>query len=137
MSSKAIVGLVYGIVTGTLTFAATPACANVVRLGGGQPLEISLARIVAALLFSLIVAAFAILLIRQRGGKLNLSRLFGRWEARRRAIHVVETRRLSPHADICLVRHGDSEYLLLLMAGDARVLSERPEGQAGLSDAQP
>ncbi len=101
--------------------AATP------RLGGGEGLEVSLARIVAALIVCIIVALLAVLLIRQRSGKSDLSALFRRIELRPRVIRVVETRRLSPHADICVVHHGGREYLLLLLAGDARVLSDGPQ----------
>jgi hypothetical protein len=105
---------------------AGPACAAGGRLGGGQPLDVSLGRIVIALVIAVIVAALAILLIRQRAGKIDLAALFARVELRPRAIYVVETRRLSPHADICLVRHDDREYLLLLLAGRAQVLREAP-----------
>lgn len=109
-----------------------PACASVGRLGGGhlgggQPLDVSLGRIVIALLIAIIVAVLAILLIRQRSGKIDLAALFARVELKSRAIHVVETRRLSPHADICLVRHDDREYLLLLLAGRAQVLRDAPQ----------
>ncbi len=102
-------------------------------LGGGEPLEVSLGRIVAALLISLIVAGLAVFAIRQRGGRIDLGRL--RLPARAASIEVVETRRVSQHADICLIRHRGNEYLLLLMAGDARVLSEAvassPNPEAG------
>jgi hypothetical protein len=111
---------------GAALLAATPALAAPGRLGGGQPLEVSLGRIVAALVICIIVAVLAALLIRQRAGKIDLYALFGRLQSRPRAIEVVETRRLSPHADICVVRHSGREYLLLLLAGDARILSEQP-----------
>ena len=120
-----------------LSMSAAPSWAIAAPLGGGQGPDVSLVRVLAALLFSLIVAAAAILLIRHRGGRVDLAGLFARFESRRRAIHVVETRRLSPHADICVVRHGGSEYLLLLMAGDARVLSERPEAGDAAADPRP
>jgi hypothetical protein len=94
------------------------------RLGGGGDLGVSLGRIVAALLICTAVAILAALLLRQRSGKIDLRTLLSRVELRQREIQVVETRRLSLHADICLLRHGGREYLLLLMAGDARVLNE-------------
>jgi hypothetical protein len=109
-----------------LLAASAPALAGGGRLGGGQPLEVSLGRIVAALVICIIVAVLAALLIRQRAGKLDLYALFGRLQSRPRAIEVVETRRLSPHADICVVRHSGREYLLLLLAGNARILREEP-----------
>lgn len=111
---------------GAALLAAAPALAGGGRLGGGQPLEVSFGRIVAALVICIIIAVLAALLIRQRSGKLDLYAWFGRLQSRPRAIEVVETRRLSPHADICVVRHSNREYLLLLLAGDARILSEQP-----------
>lgn len=115
----------------------SPAWSNAASLGSGEPLQVSLARIVAALVFSIIVAALAILMIRQRGGKFDLAAWFGRLERRPRPIRVVETRRLSQNADICVVRHGGREYLLLLMAGDARVLSEGEPEADEIREAQP
>ena len=111
---------------GAALLAAAPALAGGGRLGGGQPLEVSLGRIVAALVICIIIAVLAALLIRQRSGKIDLYALFGRLQTRPRAIEVVETRRLSPHADLCVVRHSGREYLLLLLAGNARILSEQP-----------
>jgi uncharacterized membrane protein YraQ (UPF0718 family) len=105
---------------------AAPALAAGGRLGGGQPLEVSLGRIVSALVICIIIAVLAALLIRQRAGKVDLHALFARLQSRPRAIEVVETRRLSPHADLCVVRHSGREYLLLLLAGDARILREEP-----------
>lgn len=107
-----------------ISFPAWPAFANIGRLGGGGELGISLGRILAALLVCLVVAFLAILLIRQKTGKADLAAIFSRLELRSRAIEVVETRRLSPHADVCLVRHAGHEYLLLLQAGNARILRE-------------
>lgn len=110
---------------GAAVLAASPALAGGGRLGGGQPLEVSLGRIVSALVICIIIAVLAVLLIRQRRGKIDLQVFLGRFQMRSRAVEVVETRRLSQNADICLVRHGGREYLLLLLAGDARILSER------------
>lgn len=123
------------VCAGAALLAAAPALAGGGRLGGGQPLEVSLGRIVAALVICIIIAVLAALLIRQRAGKIDLYALFGRLQSRPRAIDVVETRRLSPHADICVVRHSGREYLLLLLAGDARVLSEQPVAQQAETEA--
>ena len=111
---------------GAALLAAAPALAGAGRLGGGQPLEVSLGRIVSALVICIIIAVLAVLLIRQRAGRLDLHAFFGRFQVRPRSIEVVETRRLSPNADICVVRHSGREYLLLLLAGSARILSEEP-----------
>lgn len=111
--------------TSATALLAAPALAAPGRLGGGAALEVSLGRIVTALLICIIIAVLAVLLIRQRSGKIDLAALFAKFEARPRSIRIVETRRLSQHADICVVRHHEREYLLLLMAGEARVLDER------------
>lgn len=121
-----------------LAFPLFPALAAAPRLGGGESLNVSLGRMIAAILICIVVALLAALLLRQRGGKINLAALFARMELRPRAIEVVETRRLSPHADICLVRHGGQEYLLLLLAGGARILRERADPTiAGTETSQP
>ena len=112
------------VLAGAATFAATPALAGGAGLGGGGDLGVSLGRVVGALLVCIMVAILAALLIRQRSGRTDLRAIFSRLEMRPRAVKVVETRRLSAHADICLVRHAGREYLLLLMAGSARILSE-------------
>lgn len=120
---------------GATLLAASPALAGGGRLGGGQPLEVSLGRIVSALVICIIIAVLAVLLIRQRGGRIDLRVFLGRFQVRPRAVEVVETRRLSQNADICLVRHGGREYLLLLLAGDARILSERAVEDPAESEA--
>jgi hypothetical protein len=104
------------------------------RLGGGAALDVSPWRILAALILCVIIAVLAALMIRQRGGRIALATLLPRLDPGRRAIEVVETRRLSPHADLCVVRHDGREYLLLLLAGDARVLNESAVSSA--SDAK-
>lgn len=96
------------------------------RLGGGQSLEISLGRIVGALVVSIIVVLLAVLLIKQRGGKIDLSAWLGKVRLRERALDVVEARRVSPHADVCVIRHQGTEYLLLLSAGNSQLLSRVP-----------
>jgi hypothetical protein len=96
------------------------------RLGGGGSLDISLGRIIAALVICIMIAVLAILLIRQRGGRADLTALFTRLQPQARAIEVIETRRLSPHADICLVRHDGRDYLLILQQGSMQVLRDEP-----------
>lgn len=103
---------------------AAPALAATVHLGGGEPLGVSLGRVVGALVVCTVVAVLAALLIRQRSGRMDLPALFARIAPPARSIEVLETRRLSPNADVCVVRHGGREYLLLLLAGAAQVLSE-------------
>jgi len=114
----------------TMLLAAAPAWVGAqVRqtshLGGGGDVDVSLGRIVASLVVCVIIAALAILLLRQRSGKIDLRGFLARIEPGARAIEVVETRRLSPHADACVLRHAGREYLLVLQQGTAHVLSDR------------
>jgi len=102
-------------------------------LGGGEDVSVSIWRVLAALVICAIVALLAVLMIRKRaaGGLPVIASL----PARSRRIQVVETRRLSPHADISLVREGGREYLVLLFAGGSQIL--RSEPAEGTADAQP
>ena len=96
------------------------------RLGGGGGVDVPVARIVTAFVFCAIIAALAILLIRQRSGRGDLAGWLRRVApAGGSAVDVVEVRRLTMHADLGVVRHDGREYLLLVQAGSARVLRER------------
>jgi hypothetical protein len=108
-----------------LMAAASAARPHAARLGGGGAIDVSLGRIVISFVICIIIAALAILLIRQRSGRFDLASLFARMEPRAREIQIVETRRLSPHADICLVRQGGREYLLVLQQGGTQVLRDQ------------
>ena len=112
-----------------------PALATEGRLGGGGgDVSVSIWRILAALVICTLVAVAAVLVIRKRGigsGKPLLAGL----PRRVRQIDVVETRRLSAHADISLVRQGGHEYLILLFAGGSRVL--RVGASPAPADEQP
>ncbi len=96
--------------------------AHVGRLGGGQPLDIPVLRILMALSICLTIAALAVLLMRQRRGHDDLRRWTSALAGPARAVDVVEMRRLGVHADIGLVRHGGREYLLVVHSGGTQVL---------------
>lgn len=113
-----LVALAIGVVPASAAAAAP-------HLGGGGDVDVSLGRIVIAFAICVIIAALAILFIRQRGGKIDLAHVLARIEPRPRAIEVLETRRLNPNSDICLVRHQEREYLLVLQQGSTQVLRER------------
>ncbi|MFA6114574.1 MAG: hypothetical protein WC729_11295 [Sphingomonas sp.] len=108
-----------------LLAAASAVPLHAARLGGGGAIDVSLGRIVISFVICIIIAALAILLIRQRSGRNDLAGFFARMEPRAREIQIVETRRLSPHADICLVRQGGREYLLVLQQGGTQVLRDQ------------
>ena len=110
----------------TLLFGALlpVAGANAQQLGGGGAPDISLVRVFLALLVCLIVAVLAVWLLRQRikgGGTLPLFTRFGTTNAR---IRLIETRRVAPQSDVCLVECDGQEYLLLLSPAGASVLRQ-------------
>lgn len=107
-------------------WSAGPVLAQGAHLGGGTAPDIPVARILAALLVCLIVAALAIFMIRQRGGRPISIPTLGRIRLAERSIEVVETRRLGVHGDVCLIRHARTEYLVILMAGHVHVLAQQP-----------
>lgn len=102
-----------------------PTMASAQQLAGGAGFEVSLVRVFAALLVCIAAAFAVILLIRSRGGKArgfrNLASAFGRTGR----IELIESRRLSPHADLCLFRCDETEYLVLCSAGHAQVLETK------------
>lgn len=111
------------LVLGVLGTTPLPALAQ--KLGGGTDPEISLVRIIAALVLCSGVAVAAALTISKRGLPQGLSS--AGWLAklqRRSRLTVIEARRLSPHADLCIVRCDDREYVLTCAQGEVRILAE-------------
>lgn len=101
--------------------------------GGAAETDISIGRVLASLILCLGVAVAIIVLMRGRGARfLTLTKL-----ARQPAgdIEVVQTRKVSSHADISLVRHDGQEYLLLLQAGSARLLRQTSDATQRGDDA--
>ncbi len=117
---------------------APAALAQAGRLGGGGALDISLTRIVTALLLCLMLAALAALALKRGGGRIDLARmrgLFATLPAKRR-IEVVETRRVSQHADVCLLRCDGREYLILCAAQQQLVLREAASAEPEAGEAE-
>lgn len=102
--------------------AAAPA-----RLGGGGTLDVSLGRIVSALVFCTLIAVAAALLAKRGGGRIDwhAPRRWGAARVRRR-IDVIESRRISMHADLCLFRCDDEEFVVLSSATGQQVLRRVP-----------
>lgn len=95
--------------------------------GGGAP-DVSLIRVVAALALCLAVAFAAALLLRRRG---VLSERPQWWALLGKAaiparLAIVESRRISQHADLCLVRCDGIDYLILSGPAQAQLLLQRP-----------
>lgn len=96
-------------------------------LGTGEVPDVPITKILVSLLLSIgLVILVTVFLKRYRTGAgfssmLNTVRPAGKNAARR--ITIIETRRLSQHADICLLESGDTEYLLVVSASQATVLA--------------
>ena len=93
---------------------AAPALSQ--RLGGAAATpDLSIGRILAALVLCVAAAFALVLLIRARSsampGASPIRRRLGSAASRR--IRVIETRRASAHADLCLIECDGDEYLLL------------------------
>lgn len=114
-----------------VVLAALPlAKASAQRLGGGASPNVSLIRVAAALLFCLTVAILAAIWLRRRDLPKRINgRPFATWAAglrQERRIEIIEARRLSVHADLCLARCDEIEYLLVCGPGETKVISSRP-----------
>ncbi|MCX8475469.1 MAG: flagellar biosynthetic protein FliO [Sphingomonas sp.] len=87
-------------------------------------MDVSLTRIVMALVLGTMLAVLAALAIKRGGGRFDMAvvrRLFVALPTERR-IHVIESRRVSQHADLCLVRCDGEEYLILSSAQQQQIL---------------
>lgn len=124
------------ILAGLLALAEQPAVAQ--TLGTGKSFDLPLIRIIAGLIICSLVALVAALLLRRYAGGRIPSLAWLRAGAPSpdvsRRIAVLETRRLSPHADACRFVSADREYLVLLTPTGATLLRES-EAQAAPSPA--
>lgn len=118
--------------TAGAALAAALACEEAFgqKLGGGGDIELPLGRLVIGLALCALVAFVAVLLLKryQANGRLPLSfaqRSAGAGSPARR-IRVLETHRLSQHADLCRFVSSDTEYLVIVSQGGALVLKETP-----------
>ncbi|WP_447726053.1 hypothetical protein [Sphingomonas koreensis] len=105
------------------------AFASAKELGGGGQLDLSLTRIILSLLLCLGIAVSVILLVKRNGGRVNVGALRGILTGGLPAdqrIRVIESRRISQHADLCLVRCDDIDYVILSSAQQQQLLRELP-----------
>ncbi|MEI9851958.1 MAG: hypothetical protein WDN24_15250 [Sphingomonas sp.] len=126
-----LIPLVASSLAATIATAGAAWADGGARLGGGGALDISLTRVVLALLLCLMLAALAALLLKRGGGRIDLAalrRLAAKLPVERR-IQVIETRRISQHADLCLLRCDGEEYLILCSAQQQSVLRRTPAGE--------
>ncbi|MDR3438081.1 hypothetical protein [Telmatospirillum sp.] len=110
-----------------IALVARPAWAQ--HLAGGASPDVSIVRIIAALVISLMAGAGLVLMRRRfpaRTGPGQALAAFAGGLARARRINVIEARRISAHADVCLVQCGDDEYLILCGPAGSTVLRSGP-----------
>jgi flagellar biogenesis protein FliO len=88
-----------------MLFAAAPAASQ--RLGQGAGTDISIWRVILALLFCLALGGAAIFVLRRRFRGVR-PRSFGR----ERRLQLVENIRLSHQVDLCIVSRDGHEYLI-------------------------
>jgi len=117
-----IAGIRVALLAVSLTISSA---ADAQRLGGAAEADISLVRVFLALFFCLIVAAFAVFLIRQRYGG-RMPAMFTRIGSTTARLRLIESRRIAPQSDLCLIECDDREFLLLISPGSALVLKEQP-----------
>lgn len=110
--------------------ASSPALAQAGKLGGGGGgVDVSMTRVISALVLCLMLAALAVMLLKRNGGKIDLPKLGGlfvKLPVAARRIDVIETRRVSAHAEVCLLRCDGRDYLILSSAQQQTVLREAP-----------
>lgn len=96
------------------------------RLGGGGALNLSLTRVIMSLILCLMLAALAAFTLKRSGGRIDFKRVRGLVAAlpAQRRVDVIETRRVSQHADVCLLRCDGREYLILCAQQHQLVLRE-------------
>lgn len=118
MGEVATIAMTPPIASLTAVMAATST-----RLGGGGTLDVSLTRIVSALLLCLVLAGIGILVLKRGGGQVTPS-VLRNWRrvAVDRRVEVIESRRISAHADVCLLRCDDHDYLVLAGPSELRLL---------------
>ncbi len=101
----------------------SPALAQ--SLGGANGVEVSVVRIGAALIVCIAAATALILVLRGRSGGARSPLSFSRVIGQRGRITVIEVRRASQHADVCLIECDSTEYLLICGPGQMQLLSTR------------
>ncbi|MET0183800.1 MAG: hypothetical protein ABW199_13045 [Caulobacterales bacterium] len=125
---RACAVLLTPLIWGVLCSAAdaAPVQSGAGQLGSAPPLDVPIARIFAGLLISALVAFIAVLVLKRRTGGAPLSfRLPNFKTDTGDRIAILETRRLSPHADICRFTSAGKEYLVIVTTSGASLIRER------------
>lgn len=116
---------------------AQPAPAFAQVLGRAEAAAIPIADVIGALLLCLILAVAAVLLLKRLKTGAPFTSSINRDASRgRKRLAVLESRRLSVHADLCLIESDGEEFLLVVGAAQSMVVRSRPQsGRPTRSDA--
>lgn len=113
----------------TLCAALIPFQAHAEGLATGQSYEVPILRLTVGLILCVLLAFIASISLKKikNGTALNLKTAFPikTKHGLHNYINIIETRRLSPHADVASFICEDKEYLVLLSAGHALLLNQQ------------
>jgi hypothetical protein len=115
---------------GVLSAALWPMAAQAQSLGGAPDFEFPILRLVLGLLLCALVAIVAALMLKRfmhRGSMPRLEKWSDLVRAPARRIRVLETHRVSPHGDVCMLTCGGREYLIVLSPAGATVIHDTAE----------
>jgi len=101
--------------------------AHAQQLGSGRAVEIPIVQILAGLVLCSLVAFGVVVMMRANKGRLALPPLPLLHQPKLRdpdRIRVVETLRLSAHADVSRFTSGNREYLVITSAGGATIVRQ-------------
>ncbi len=111
------------VAVAAVSSTASPVWAQ--HLAGGASPDISVVRVVVALFVSLVIGLGLLIAHRRLPGRSNFGQVLGKLAGElgsKRRIDVLEARRISPHADVCLVRCDTDEYVILCGPAGSKVL---------------
>lgn len=99
--------------------SSVPLCAQ--RLGqGSAEADLSLWRVMAILLFLLVLVSGAWILVKMRGRPLQIFR-----PVANRRIEILEVARLSVHSSMCLIRFDGTDYLVAVTPQNTTIVEKK------------
>jgi hypothetical protein len=109
-----------------LAFVLAPTLAYAQEYAEPQFGLINWTRLFGGLAFCILLSVAAIFLIKRYSGATAQARFFAlRWPLRAAPdLRVIETKRISPHADLCKFVSAGREYLVILSPGGATLLRD-------------
>lgn len=111
-----------------LLFAYAPG-AVAQHLGGARPLEIPFLQIFAGLIVCSLAAFAAALVMQRRAGRTIDLKFRLPWLTQgappKRMLRVLDSQRLSPHADVCRFVAYDREYVVIVTSGAITVITDQ------------